>query len=158
MKAEHVNPVIQGAQIILSEICGEKGNMGKLTIKKDFSGINEVVVVIGMTGDLKGYAIFSMCHAAAHLLASRFMAGMSEAEVEEFLSSAVAEIMNMISGRISTLYYEMGIKNDITTPNYVEPPPPGFFDFVPPGSQLISIPLTFACGAEFDIIMCFIVS
>jgi len=156
MKAEHVNPVIQGAQLILSDICGEKATMGKLSIKKDLSDANEVIVVIGMIGELKGYAIFSMCHSAAYTLASKFMAGMPETEIEELLPSAVAEITNMISGRISALYFEIGIKNDITTPNYAEPPPPGFFAFVPPGSQLVTIPLAFSSGASLDITVCFI--
>jgi chemotaxis protein CheX len=156
VKAEHINPVIQGAQAILSQLVGEKATMGKISLKKNLSeqGV-EIVIVVGLTGELKGYAMFVMNHDTGHFLASKFMTGMPDEMVDELLPSAVSEITNMVSGKISALYYDIGIKNDITPPNFAEPPSEGFFSFLPPEAQLVSIPLTFECGNTLEITLCF---
>jgi chemotaxis protein CheX len=156
LKAEYINPVIQGAQTILAQLVGEKATMGKVSIKKSISedGL-EIVIVIGLVGELKGYAMFVMDHDTGHFLASKFMEGMPDNMVEELLSSAVSEITNMVSGKISALYCDIGIKSDISPPQFTEPPPGGFFKFLPNGAQVVCIPLTFECGRSLEIELCF---
>jgi chemotaxis protein CheX len=156
MKVEYLNPVVQGAQGILTQLCGEKARMGKLSVKKGFSEEPDIGVYIGLIGELKGYALFIMSHDTGHFLASKLMQGLPDAMIEEMLPSAVAEITNMVSGRVSALYCDIGIKSDITPPTFASPTTGDFFAFVPTGVQLISIPLTFENGSALEVVVFFL--
>jgi chemotaxis protein CheX len=76
-----------------------------------------VVIIIGIAGQFKGQAFFSMDESTARKIASAMMMGMPVNDMDEMAKSAIAELGNMIMGNVSTEFYNNGIKIDITPPS-----------------------------------------
>jgi len=61
MKAEFINPFISSTIDVLKAECGvEVKRNGKLTLTKEAATPLEVTALIGVTGKLKGLALYSM--------------------------------------------------------------------------------------------------
>ncbi|WP_219644414.1 chemotaxis protein CheX [Cohnella sp. CFH 77786] len=84
-----------------------------------FTG-NEILTVIGVTGDLRGQVYLGMSTAAAMNIASVMMGGAAIAEFDAMAQSAVSELGNMICGNAAiALYSKEGLSLDITPPTLV---------------------------------------
>lgn len=76
-----------------------------------------VVIMIGITGQLKGFININLDEEFAKKIASNMMCGMPVTELDEMSKSAVSELCNMLMGRVCTSFSEQGIVLDITPPN-----------------------------------------
>ncbi|WP_330381853.1 chemotaxis protein CheX [Defluviitalea phaphyphila] len=112
-----INPFIQGTQSILKEVCNEDSTLGKVYLKKSPYPSNTVVIIIGITGDVKGQVIFSLNIETACFIASKMMMGMNITELDEMAQSAISELTNMILGKTATIFYNKGVSIDITPPS-----------------------------------------
>ncbi|HHX22720.1 MAG: chemotaxis protein CheX [Tepidanaerobacteraceae bacterium] len=117
MNVEHINPFIQASRNVLKTIANMDVSLGKVYIKTSPYGSEEIVIIVGFMGDLRGQVIFSMDKSVACELASAMMMGMQIVELDEMSKSAIAESVNMILGNAATLLYEKGIKIEITPPS-----------------------------------------
>ena len=75
----------------------------------------ELDVSIGFTGDLQGEVVYRLPHETAFGLVNS-MSGMEFDEVDEFVTSAVSEIANIISGNVVTLLAGEDLTCDILPP------------------------------------------
>lgn len=118
MNVEYINPFIEGAKDVLSQI-GFNPVLGKIFLKNYPYESNAVVVIVGITGKLRGQAIFSMSKDAALKIASQMMMGMEVAELDEMSKSAISELTNMILGKTATIFYDKGVGIEITPPSFL---------------------------------------
>ena len=109
-----INPFVQGTQTILRDVCKEVPKLGKVYLKKSPYASGSIVVIIGLTGDIKGQVIFSLDKQAACSISSKMMMGLAVEELDEMAKSAISELMNMILGHTATIFYTKGIFVDIT--------------------------------------------
>lgn len=116
MKAEYINPFIASFEIVVGQVLNENIERGNLYLKSGSNGKNNVVISIGITGDLRGHLMMSMNKITAMNVASKMMGGMEVADFDDMAKSAVAELGNMIAGNATSNFYEMGKKIDITPP------------------------------------------
>ena len=116
MKAEYVNPFIKGTEDIFKNVAGIDLKLNSTGIRKDGVYGKEVVVLIGLTGQLKGNIGFSMDKNMAMDIACKMTYGMPIATFDELAQSAVRELTNMLMGRVATLLDEVGKFVDITPP------------------------------------------
>jgi chemotaxis protein CheX len=143
-----INPFVQGTQTILRDVCKEVPKLGKVYLKKSPYASGSIVVIIGLTGDIKGQVIFSLDKQAACSISSKMMMGLAVEELDEMAKSAISELMNMILGHTATIFYTKGIFVDIT--------PPSLFvgndiQISISKIQTICIPLHLEDGAMFEI-------
>ena len=68
--------------------------------------VSEANVVIGVTGDLRGSLLYSFPKQMALDMVS-IMAGMSMTKLDAFVSSALGEVANIISGNAVTTWQPM---------------------------------------------------
>ncbi|HHZ19828.1 MAG TPA: chemotaxis protein CheX [Firmicutes bacterium] len=82
---------------------------------EDFKCDNEVDIAIGIVGDLQGEVIYRFPVPTSLNIVS-IISGMQFEEVDTFVTSAIAEIANIISGHVITALADNQTKLDILPP------------------------------------------
>jgi len=116
MKAEYINPFIQGIHEIFNEVTHIPLSVTGKSLKKTKKASGNLVIMIGITGDLKGNVAINLDEQVAKRIASNMMGGMPVETLNEIAISAVSELGNMIMGRVSTFFSHRNIAIDITPP------------------------------------------
>lgn len=87
----------------------------ELTGKKARNAEENVTVEIGLVGDMQGRIVYRFSKQTA-LRAVEILSGMDIAEVDDFVTSAICEIANIISGKTVSFLSERKIACDILPP------------------------------------------
>ncbi|HHY63981.1 MAG TPA: chemotaxis protein CheX [Clostridiaceae bacterium] len=119
MNVEYINPFIEASQSVIMMMTGNKPELGKVHIRKSpFSGDN-IAVIVGLTGKIRGQVVLSFTQKAALDVASAMMGGITLTALDEISKSAISELANMIMGNTATLLANRGIGIEITPPSLV---------------------------------------
>ncbi len=119
MNIEYINPFIEASQTVLKQIAGLDAKLGKVHLKESPYKSDCVVIMVGLTGKMRGQAMFTMGLNVALEIASSMMGGMSVNTLDEISKSAISELTNMILGNTATILYNKGIAIDITPPSFL---------------------------------------
>lgn len=117
MNAEHINPFIEASQGVMKQITGLDVKMGKVFVKTSPYKSDSVIVIVGITGKIRGQVVFTMSSTMAMRIASSMMGGYPINELDEISKSAISELTNMIMGNTATLLYNKGVGIEITPPS-----------------------------------------
>ena len=102
---------------MLSQIGAEGSETGEYLIPEDIFCKHEVIVIIGLTQDLRGSIVFSLSPRTAINIASTMMGGMTIAEFDDMARSAMCEFVNMCAGVCITAFQDLEV--NITPPTMV---------------------------------------
>lgn len=116
MKAEYINPFIKASTDILTQMTQTQFQVGKPVIKGSPCNANDIIILIGITGDIKGQAMLSLDKGVAMYIVSKMMGGIEVTALDEISKSALSELGNMILGNSATLLFNAGVHVDITPP------------------------------------------
>ncbi|WP_186431396.1 chemotaxis protein CheX [Clostridium sp. BSD9I1] len=116
MKSEYINPFIEGTESVIKMLCGIEVKRQKTYLKNFPILFNQVVIMIGVIGKIKGQVCFELSIDTAKRIASAMMGGVSVLELDEISKSAVSEMGNMIMGNVSTIFESKDMRIDITPP------------------------------------------
>lgn len=117
MNATYINPFLIASKSVMKDLCQIDLEIGKPYLSKaDFKG-EEVLVILGITGQLVGQVILSMTIDTACDIASHMMMGMPVTELDSMSASAISELSNMILGNVATIFSTMDKVIDITPPS-----------------------------------------
>lgn len=117
MKAEYVNPFLQAFDNVISQVINTRTEKGNLYIKEGSIKSGNVVITIGVTGDLTGSVILNMSEHTAKYVASKMMFGMEVKELNDMAKSAISELGNMIAGNSASFFMNIGKNINITPPS-----------------------------------------
>jgi chemotaxis protein CheX len=117
INVEYINPFIGASTTVLSQMANIEAKIGKPYVRQSPYTGGDVVILIGITGEIKGQVIFSFKQSEALKIASGMMGGMALTELDEISKSAISEMTNMILGNAATLLSNKGIVIDITPPS-----------------------------------------
>jgi len=149
MKAEYINAFIQASTGVLNNFVTEEFHVGKPFVRQNPYPTKELVIILGITGDIKGQAVLSLSTDLAKVVASAMMMGMPVDEIDEMAKSALSELGNMIMGNSATLLFNLGVKVDITPPSLVKGTA---IEISSAGMETLCVPLISTLGEiEFDI-------
>ncbi len=115
MKAEYLNPFMQATNDVFMMMLGLNMKKKDLKLQKELSCSNDANIMLGITGDLQGSILFGFPKNMA-LQMVKTMSGLEIDEINSFVSSALSEIANIISGNAMTILSEKGYRCDITPP------------------------------------------
>jgi chemotaxis protein CheX len=119
MDVNHINAFITG----LVEVSGMLGisslTRTGLSKREKLKTDNEVNIIIGLVGDIKGNVVLSMQEKTAMNIASKMMGGMPVNEFDLMPKSALCELTNMVSGRSVSELEKIGVLTNITPPTLV---------------------------------------
>ncbi|WCK57241.1 chemotaxis protein CheX (plasmid) [Aneurinibacillus sp. Ricciae_BoGa-3] len=87
------------------------------TVKNSPVASKDVVVMVGITGDIRGSVAINLDEEFAKQIASNMMGGMPVTAFDEIPKSAVSELSNMIMGSVCTAFASQGVSVDITPPS-----------------------------------------
>ena len=110
INVNHINPFLMAAGTILRDACQMEMSIGKPYVKTTEFGEDSVIIMIGITGEMRGQVMIAM------KIASKMMMGMPVPELDEMAMSAISELGNMIMGNAATILSTKGIGIDITPP------------------------------------------
>lgn len=117
MKVEYVNPFLEAFYDVILQVINVKSVKGKLYIKEGSqSKSGEVIISIGVTGDLNGNVLMNMDEDTAKYIASKMMFGMEVSVFDDMAKSAIAELGNMIAGNSAAFFAKMDKIINITPP------------------------------------------
>lgn len=117
MKQEYVNPFIRASVDVLQQVTQMNFNIGKPNIRTSPFSPDDVLVTLGIVGNLKGKVTISMPTESAKAIASKMMMGMPIEKLDEMSKSALCELGNMIMGNVATVLFNQGVQIDITPPS-----------------------------------------
>lgn len=148
MNIEYINPFIEASQTVLKQIASIEAKLGKVYVKNSPYKSDNVIIIVGLTGKIRGQAIFAMSSDVALGIASKMMFGAPLAELDEMAKSAISELTNMILGNTATILYNKGINIEITPPSLLM----GENMHISPNKmKTISIPLMLNEGGTIEI-------
>lgn len=87
---------------------------------ENFKCDDEIDIVIGVRGDLEGEVIYRFPFETS-LSMVNIMSGMEFMSIDDFVTSAISEIANIISGNVLTMLAENDFVCDILPPVLCEP-------------------------------------
>jgi len=116
---EYINPFIEASQAVLKQIAGLEAKLGKVYIKDSPYKSDSILVIVGLTGKIRGQAVFTMSTRVAQNIASSMMGGMPVPTLDELAKSAISELTNMILGNTATILYNKGVGVEITPPSFL---------------------------------------
>jgi len=117
MNVEYINPFIEASQSVLTMMTGSKPALGKVYLKKVPFQSDDIAVIVGLTGRIRGQVVISLSTSTALMVASAMMGGVALAELDEISKSAISELGNMIMGNTATILASRGIGIEITPPS-----------------------------------------
>ena len=140
MNVEYINPFIEASKYVIMMMTGNKPELGKVYIRNDSSFLsNEVAVIVGLTGRIRGQVVLSFSKKSALSVASAMMGGMAVNELDGISKSAISELANMIMGNTATILASRGIGIEITPPSLLMGEK---ISISPSNMRTICIPLT----------------
>jgi chemotaxis protein CheX len=116
MNKDIIEPFSITALKVFPELGFSDINLGSLSECGRQLNTPGVIVIIGVTGDLQGNVIFSMCEDCAKFLASTMMMGAPVEEFDEMAQSALGELGNMLAANSCIELVSKGFTADISTP------------------------------------------
>ena len=119
MKEQIINPFLKSSKDILVQVGNIEIEQKKPYIKKSIDLNNDIGVIIGITGTIKGQVIINFPEEIGKKVASNMMGGMPVATLDDIAKSALSELGNMILGNAATGLYNAGISVDITPPSII---------------------------------------
>ncbi|MDE7297980.1 MAG: chemotaxis protein CheX [Lachnospiraceae bacterium] len=115
MNADYINPFLLASAKVLKEMVFLDATLGKPYLNSLKFSDNSLLIMLGVTGEIKGQVILDFKNEVALDLASK-MCMMPMTELNELAQSAICELCNMILGNAATVFSTKGIKIDITPP------------------------------------------
>lgn len=138
LNAEHINPFLIAATKILKDMCFVDAKIGKPYVKDTEFKNDTLIIMIGITGEIRGQVMIAFTSKVACDIASK-MIMMPVSQLDELSTSAICELGNMILGNTATIFSTKGIGIDITPPTICH----GNVSFSNNYSKNICIPLNY---------------
>jgi chemotaxis protein CheX len=117
MNVEYINPFIEASQSVLMMMIGSKPELGKVFLRSVPFQSDNIAVIVGLTGKIRGQVVISMSQQTAFRIASSMMGGIEITELDDISKSAISELGNMIMGNTATILASRGVGIEITPPS-----------------------------------------
>ncbi|MBP5160273.1 MAG: chemotaxis protein CheX [Lachnospiraceae bacterium] len=141
INVEYINPILAASVSVMRDACHITATIGKPALKPAIFDENAFLILMGITGEMKGQVILNFGSDAALDIASR-MCMMQLPELSDLAQSAICELCNMILGNAATLFSVKNINIDITPPTICQ----GNVEFTNIYSANIQIPVSYESG------------
>ncbi len=115
MRVEYINPFVEAAYNILTEVLGGQIRRGELYLKSTSMPVMGVAALVGLAGDVEGRVIFDMEMDTAMKIASK----MNDEELKSFddlAKATITELANLITAQAVTKLHDLGFRFDLTPP------------------------------------------
>ena len=115
MRVEYINPFVEAAYNILTEVLGGQIKRGELYLKSTSMPVMGVAALVGLAGDVEGRVIFDMNMETAMKIACK----MNDEDLKSFddlAKATITELTNLITAQAVTKLHDLGFRFDLTPP------------------------------------------
>lgn len=137
INVEYINPFLMAATSILHDMCQVDLAIGRPYVRTVEFTNDSVLIMIGVTGEIRGQVILAFTFENACKVAGKMMM-MDVTELNEISTSAISELGNMVMGNAATILSTKGIGIDITPPSFCR----GNISITTTYAKNVCIPLT----------------
>jgi chemotaxis protein CheX len=116
MKAEYLNPFIEGAHLVFKSLLEIEAKIGKIYLKPSPFSVSDMIILIGVVGEIRGQVCLELSFDTAKKIAGAMMGGMEVVDMDEISTSAIAELGNMIMGNTCSILSLNKVNIDISPP------------------------------------------
>jgi chemotaxis protein CheX len=119
LKASHVNPLIQSTFDLFATMLGSTIRRTGLSVSDQGTAGHDIVALIGLSGPVRGTIGIGMPRATALAAVTQLM-GMEAEELDDTVSDAIGELVNMIAGGAKAKLSEaVNTTLDLTLPTVI---------------------------------------
>ncbi len=118
MKAEWINPIYQAVTEVFKLMLDLNISRNGQPETAEAAVEQEVAVLIKLTGDISGAILFTFPQSTT-LEIVKLMSGMEMTKLDSFVTSALGEVSNIISGNAVTHFSQANYQCDILPPQIV---------------------------------------
>lgn len=119
MDLKYINSFISGF-LNVTAMLGMSGiQRTGLSKKQKLSTDNDVNIIIGLAGDIRGNVVLAMHENTACKIASTMMGGMPVETFDSMPRSAISELANMMAGNSAGQLEGLGVNVNITPPTLI---------------------------------------
>ncbi|HHU35698.1 MAG TPA: chemotaxis protein CheX [Treponema sp.] len=115
MRVEYINPFVEAAYNILTEVLGGEIARGELYLKSTSMPVMGVAALVGLAGDVEGRVIFDMKMDTAMKIASK-MNNEELGAFDDLAKATITELANLITAQAVTKLHDLGFRFDLTPP------------------------------------------
>ncbi|MGE5396897.1 MAG: chemotaxis protein CheX [Chitinophagales bacterium] len=119
MKAEYIACLVNGFVNVTSMMGMSSWQRTGLNKRDKLRTENDVNIIVGLVGGVKGNLVFSMQESTARNIASAMMGGMPVDQFDLMPKSALCELANMSAGNSVSNFEQIGVLLNITPPTLV---------------------------------------
>jgi chemotaxis protein CheX len=119
MDVKHINAFVSGLLNVSNMLGINDIKRTGLAKNESLKTDNDVNIIIGLVGDLRGNVVLSLQEATACNIASKMMGGVPVEQFDLMPKSALCEMANMIAGNSVSNLEQAGSLVDITPPTLV---------------------------------------
>lgn len=116
---EYINPFLMAATSVIKDICQVDMKIGRPYVKTTEFASDSVIIMIGVTGEVRGQVLMSFPEAHALHVASKMMMGMPVTALDDMSASAINELGNMMMGNAATILSTKGIAHGYHTADFM---------------------------------------
>lgn len=116
MKAEYLNPFIEGAHLVFNSLIETEVKIGKIYLKPSPFSVSDMIILIGVVGEIRGQVCLELSFDTAKKIASTMMGCIEVVDMDEISTSAIAELCNMIMGNTCSIFSKNKVNIDISPP------------------------------------------
>ncbi len=118
MRVEYINPFVEAAYNIMTEVLQTEVERKDLYLKKTTQPVMGVAALVGLAGDVEGRVLIDMSQDSAIKIAST-MNGEKLTSMDELAKATITELANMITAQAVTKLFDLGFKFDLTPPSII---------------------------------------
>jgi chemotaxis protein CheX len=115
MKAEFMNPFLQATKEVFQQMMSLDIERGTIELRSDFITGDDANVLIGVVGSVAGMVLYSFPKQTA-LEMVKSLSGMEMNDLDVFVTSALGEVSNIISGNALSYLSKANYTCDIAPP------------------------------------------
>jgi chemotaxis protein CheX len=119
MRVEYINPFVEAAYSVLTEVLNTDIKRGELFLKSTSMSVLGVAAIVGLAGDVEGRVLFDMTHDTAMKVTNAMLTSMGMEAIttfDEMGKATITELANMITGQAVTKLHNLGFSFDLTPP------------------------------------------
>lgn len=146
INADYINPFLVASTRVLKDMVFLDTKLGKPYISDMKFQDDAFLIMLGLTGEIKGQVILCFKNEIALDIATK-MCMMPMTEMNELAQSAICELCNMILGNAATVFSTNGIVIDITPPTMCR----GNVEFSTDYAANICIPIVYEDNKTIEI-------
>lgn len=120
MDVNKISPFLDAVTNVMPQLGFQEIKRGRLGMSADRKIPSlGVMVIVGLTDQLRGNIVYNMTLDSAKRIASTMMMGMPVENFDAMAESAISELGNMLAANAATLFEGSGIKTNISPPTLI---------------------------------------